>query len=177
MNGYPCKVGYEINASDFYSSKLGQVHAPNTIFGIALTPGDVVAIPGLNTQGIFVLRIDMAPGGITPPHTHPRATEVIFVLDGTLDAAFITTANQYVSKSLKKGDVYVFPRGLIHFQINTGPNLASFFTSFNSQNPGVQIIPTSLFASKPPLPNVVLSKSFRITPEEVRKVKASFPRL
>jgi len=34
---------------------------------------------------VSLSRIDYAPGGLNPPHTHPRATELVFVLYGTLD--------------------------------------------------------------------------------------------
>ncbi|WZZ19648.1 hypothetical protein YC2023_112737 [Brassica napus] len=32
-------------------------------------------IPGLNTLSVSLARIDYAPGGLNPPHTHPRTTE------------------------------------------------------------------------------------------------------
>ncbi|KAJ1394400.1 RmlC-like cupin domain superfamily [Sesbania bispinosa] len=58
--------------------------------------------------------------GINPPHTHfhlyPRATEILTVLDGTLEVGFITSnpENCHFRKVLQKGDVFVFPIGLIH---------------------------------------------------------------
>ncbi|GLT55214.1 hypothetical protein SLA2020_283570 [Shorea laevis] len=39
---------------------------------------------GLNTLGISLARIDFAPYGLNPPHIHPRATEILVVLEGTL---------------------------------------------------------------------------------------------
>ncbi|XP_048596561.1 germin-like protein subfamily 2 member 2 [Brassica napus] len=44
-------------------------------------------IPGLNTLSVSLARIDYAPGGLNPPHTHPRTTE------GELEVGFITTKN------------------------------------------------------------------------------------
>ncbi|XWS57832.1 hypothetical protein CRYUN_Cryun09bG0207600 [Craigia yunnanensis] len=37
-----------------------------------------------NTIGISLARIDYAPYGLNPPHTHPRAAEILVVLGGTL---------------------------------------------------------------------------------------------
>ncbi|CAB4269043.1 unnamed protein product [Prunus armeniaca] len=33
---------------------------------------------GLNTLGISLTRIDFAPNGLNPPHTHPRASEFLW---------------------------------------------------------------------------------------------------
>ncbi len=83
---------------------------------------NVDQIPGLNTLGISLVRIDYAPYGQNPPHTHPRATEILVVLEGTLYVGFVTSniENHLFTKVLNKGDVFVFPVGLIHFQFNVG---------------------------------------------------------
>ncbi|XVF30880.1 hypothetical protein REPUB_Repub16aG0096000 [Reevesia pubescens] len=54
--------------------------------GSKVTPVNVEQIPGLNTLDISLARIDYAPYGLNPPHTHtqPRATEILVVLEGTL---------------------------------------------------------------------------------------------
>ncbi|KAL9660489.1 hypothetical protein QQ045_025304 [Rhodiola kirilowii] len=119
-------------------------------------------------------RIDYAAGGLNPPHTHPRATEIVFVLEGTLDVGFITTANLLFSKSLKKGDVFVFPKGLVHFQKNNGKGPASVIAAFNSQLPGTQSLGATLFAATPAVPDDVLTKAFQIGTKEVKKIKDRF---
>lgn len=135
------------------------------------TGANVEKIPGLNTLGVSLARIDYAPGGLNPPHTHPRGTEIIFVLDGELDVGFITTSNKFISKSVKKGDVFVFPRGLVHFQKNNGDKPASVIAGFNSQLPGTQSIAATLFTSTPAVPDNVLTKTFQIGTKEVDKIK------
>ena len=70
-----------------------------------------------------MVRIDFEPYDINPPHTHPRATEILTVLEGKLGVGFVTSnadGNRLIYRVLKKGDVFVFPIGLIHFQINIG---------------------------------------------------------
>ena len=136
-----------------------------------VTGANVEKIPGLNTLGVSLSRIDYLPGGLNPPHTHPRATEITFVLDGELDVGFITTANKLISKSIKKGDIFVFPKDLVHFQKNNGGNPASVISGFNSQLPGTQSVAATLFTSTPAVPDNVLTKAFQIDTEEVNKIK------
>lgn len=137
-----------------------------------VTPANVEKYPGLNTLGVSAARIDFAPGGLNPPHTHPRATEIIFVLYGELDVAFITTANVLVPKTIKPGELFVFPKGLVHFQKNNGYVPAAVISAFNSQLPGTQAIAATLFTATPTVPDNVLSKAFQIDTEEVEMIKA-----
>uniref|UniRef100_A0A7N0U7W2 Germin-like protein n=1 Tax=Kalanchoe fedtschenkoi TaxID=63787 RepID=A0A7N0U7W2_KALFE len=172
LNGFPCKSN--ISSDDFFSSILASRGPTNNTFGSLVTGANVQKIPGLNTLGVSLSRIDYAPGGLNPPHTHPRATEVVFVLEGELDVGFITTANSLYAKSLKKGDIFVFPRGLVHFQKNNGKAPASVIAAFNSQLPGTQSLATTLFAATPAVPDNVLTKAFQIGTKEVQKIKGRF---
>ncbi|KAJ4721152.1 Germin-like protein 1 [Melia azedarach] len=107
--------------------------------GSNVTTVNVEQIPGLNTLGISAVRIDYAPYGQNPPHIHPRATEILTVLEGTLYVGFVTSNqlnNTLIAKVLKKGDVFVFPVGLIHFQFNIGKTNAVAIAALSSQNPG-----------------------------------------
>ncbi|KAL7241889.1 hypothetical protein ACSBR1_014463 [Camellia fascicularis] len=54
-----------------------------------------------------MVRIDYAPKGIDPPHTHPRATEILTILEGSLEIGFVTSNpdNRLISKILQKSDV------------------------------------------------------------------------
>lgn len=172
VNGFTCKDEAKVNATDFFSSVLAKPGSTNNTFGSVVTAANVQKIPGLNTLGVSLSRIDYAPGGLNPPHTHPRATEIVFVLQGHLDVGFITTSNVLISKTIKKGEVFVFPKGLVHFQKNNGKVPAAVIAAFNSQLPGTQSIPTTLFAAKPPVPDHVLTKAFQVGTKEVEKIKS-----
>ncbi|MBA0876799.1 hypothetical protein Goshw_007997 [Gossypium schwendimanii] len=171
VNGFPCKDEANVTEADFFYSGLANPGVINNSVGSVATVANVEKISGLNTLGVSLARIDYAPGGLNPPHTHPRATEIIFVLDGELDVGFITTSNKFISKSVKKGDVFVFPRGLVHFQKNNGDKSASVIAGFNSQLPGTQSIAATLFTSTPAVPDNVLTKTFQIGTKEVDKIK------
>ncbi|KAK3228987.1 hypothetical protein Dsin_000868 [Dipteronia sinensis] len=172
INGFPCKSN--ISEVDFFSDILSKPGATNNTFGSLVTGANVQKVPGLNTLGVSLSRIDYAPGGINPPHTHPRATEVVFVLEGELDVGFITTANVLITKSIKKGDMFIFPKGLVHFQKNNGKWPAAVIAAFNSQLPGTQSIGATLFAASPPVPDNVLTMAFQIGTKEVQKIKSRF---
>ncbi|XP_058191188.1 germin-like protein 5-1 [Rhododendron vialii] len=170
LNGFACKPTF--NASDFFFAGLANPGLTNNLMGSNVTAANVMQIPGLNTLGVSMARIDYAPGGLNPPHTHPRGTEVIFVLYGELDVGFITTANVLVSKSITQGEIFTFPKGLVHFQINNGKVPAAVIAAFNSQLPGVQVIAPTLFTATPPVPDHVLTTAFQIGTKEVEKIKS-----
>jgi quercetin dioxygenase-like cupin family protein len=172
VNGFPCKPATNVTAADFSSKILATPGATNNTFGSLVTAANVQKIPGLNTLGVSLARIDFAPGGINPPHTHPRATEIVFVLEGQLDVGFITTTNVLIEKTIVKGETFVFPKGLVHFQKNNGYEAASVISAFNSQLQGTVNVPLTLFAATPPVADNVLAQSFQIGTKEVQKIKA-----
>ncbi|XP_059071005.1 putative germin-like protein 2-3 [Cryptomeria japonica] len=84
VNGFVCKDPKDVSAEDFFFRGLGQAGNTDNAVGSNVTMANVMQIPGLNTFGISLVRIDYAVGGINPPHTHPRATEVLVLLEGQL---------------------------------------------------------------------------------------------
>ncbi|KAH7849056.1 hypothetical protein Vadar_027814 [Vaccinium darrowii] len=170
MNGFACLPSF--TASDFFFGGLAKPGLTNNSLGSAVTPANVMQIPGLNTLGVSMARIDFAPGGLNPPHTHPRASEILFLLSGQLDVGFITTANVLVTMTIYEGQIFTFPKGLVHFQQNNGNVPAVAISGLNSQNPGVQVIAKSLFAATPPVSDNVLAVAFQIDTQEVDEIKS-----
>ncbi|XP_021833320.1 germin-like protein subfamily 1 member 7 [Prunus avium] len=145
--------------------------------GSTVTPASVDQIAGLNTLGISLARIDFGPNGLNPPHTHPRGTEILVVLEGTLYVGFVTSngdGNHLFTKVLNKGDVFVFPIGLIHFQLNVGHVNAVALAALSSQNPGVITIANAVFGSKPPINPDVLAKAFQVDNKVVNYLQKQF---
>lgn len=171
VNGYACKEEANVTAEDFFYAGLAKASVINNTIGSLVTAANVEKIPGLNTLGLSFSRIDFKAGGLNPPHIHPRATETVFVLEGTLDVGFITTANKLITKTVKEGEVFVFPKGLVHFQKNNGENPASVISAFDSQLPGTFSIASALFSSTPTVPDDVLTKAFQIGTQDIDKIK------
>ncbi|VVB07387.1 unnamed protein product [Arabis nemorensis] len=172
INGFPCKSG--VSASDFFFSGLGGPLNTSNSNGVTVAPANVLTFPGLNTLGIAMNNVEFAPGGVNPPHSHPRATEAGVVIEGSVYVGFLTTNNTLFSKVINAGEMFVVPRGLVHFQWNVGKVKARLITAFNSQLPGAAVLPITLFGSFPEIPNAVLTKAFRTDDATVDKLKFNF---
>ncbi|XP_074557263.1 putative germin-like protein 2-1 [Curcuma longa] len=179
VNGFPCKNMNDVKAEDFFFGGLDRPGDTNNYLRSNVTPVNVNQIPGLNTLGISLVRIDYGPNGLNPPHTHPRATEILAVLEGELYVGFVTSnlnggGNRLFTKILRKGDVFVFPQGLIHFQFNIGKTNVIAFAGLSSQNPGVITIANAVFGSKPPISDDVLAKAFQVGKNLIDWLQAQF---
>ncbi|KAE8663178.1 Germin-like protein subfamily 1 member 7 [Hibiscus syriacus] len=174
VNGKFCKDPTLATPEDFFLSGFNNPRDPLNQVGSVVTLANDEQIPGLNTLGISIARIDYsALGGQHPPHIHSRATEILVVLEGTLRVGFVTSSpdNRLFTKELNPGDVFVFPAGLIHFQENIGSSCAVALAAFNSQNPGDIAISDAVFGSDPPIDPDVLAKAFRMDKNVVHQMQ------
>ncbi|KAK1371500.1 hypothetical protein POM88_037592 [Heracleum sosnowskyi] len=176
LNGLACKNPSMVQASDFSFSGLHIAGNTSNAVGSRVTPVAATQIPGLNTLGISLVRIDYAPWGINPPHTHPRATEILTVMEGSLEVGFITSNpdNRLISKILNKGDVFVFPIGLVHYQRNVGNGYAMAIAGLSSQNPGVITMANAVFGSKPDISTDILVKAFQVDKSVIVNTQSKF---
>ncbi|KAH7519029.1 hypothetical protein ACOSP7_014631 [Xanthoceras sorbifolium] len=177
VNGKFCKDPNHATPDDFFFTGLNIPRDTNNQVGSNVTLLNVDQIPGLNTIGISLARIDYAPnGGENPPHTHPRASEILFVQEGTLYVGFVTSNpnNTLFSKILYPGDVFVFPIGMIHFQVNIAKTAAVAFAGLSSQNPGVITIANAVFGSTPPINPYALARAFQLDVDVVEDLQARF---
>ncbi|XP_062087810.1 germin-like protein subfamily 3 member 1 [Humulus lupulus] len=167
--GYPCKNPAHVTAEDFVFDGLKMSGNTTNIISAAVTPAFVAQFPGLNGLGLSMARLDLAPKGVIPFHTHPGASEILVVLRGAITAGFVSSANSVYVKTLRKGEVMVFPQGLLHFQLNTGKSHANAFVSFNSPNPGLQILDFALFANN--LPSSLVGATTFLDLAQIKKLK------
>ncbi|XP_059432973.1 auxin-binding protein ABP19a-like [Corylus avellana] len=171
--GYACKKAANVTVDDFVFSGLGvAANTTGTFNKAAVTPAFVAQFPGLNGLGLSFARLDMEPGGVVPIHTHPGASEAILVLEGKIIAGFVSSANTVYYKTLKKGDVMIFPQGLLHFQVNAGATPVQVFVSFSSANPGLQILDLSLFSND--FPSELIAATAFLDIPQIKKLKAFF---
>ncbi|VAH36597.1 unnamed protein product [Triticum turgidum subsp. durum] len=179
VNGFVCKNMKMVTANDFFLpglNKPGKLNAQ----GSAVTPVTVKQLAGLNTLGISLARIDFGPnGGQNPPHTHPRGSEILTVIMGQLLVGFVTSnqadgKNLLFTKQLVEGDVFVFPQGLIHFQVNNGKVPAVAIAALSSQDAGVITIANAVFGSTPPISDLILAKAFMTEKDTVDWIQAKF---
>nr|ACA03785.1 putative auxin-binding protein 2 [Prunus salicina] len=167
--GYSCKKPAKVTVNDFVYSGLGIAGNTTNIIKAAVTPAFAAQFPGVNGLGISLARLDLAPGGVIPFHTHPGASEVLLVVQGTIIAGFVASDNTPYLKTLKKGDIMVFPQGLLHFQVNGGGTPALAFPSFSSPSPGLQILDFALF--KNDLATELIAQTTFLDAAQIKKLK------
>ncbi|XP_076957324.1 germin-like protein subfamily 3 member 2 [Bidens hawaiensis] len=167
---HQCKNSSSLTVEDFVFS--GIKHPGKFTNKFSGVPVSVTAFPALNTLGMSLVRADFEVGGINVPHYHPRATEVAYVLEGKVYSGFVDTQNKVFAKVIEKGEVMVFPRGVLHFQMNVGDARATVIGSFDSQNPGSVKLPVALFGSG--IKDELLEKAFGLKSKDVSKLKKRF---
>ncbi|KAI7758068.1 hypothetical protein M8C21_017374 [Ambrosia artemisiifolia] len=167
---HQCKNSSSLTVDDFIFS--GIKHPGNFTNKFSGVPVSAAVFPALNTLGMSLVRADFEVGGINVPHYHPRATEVAYVLEGKVYSGFVDTNNKVFARVIEKGDVMVFPRGVLHFQMNVGDSPAAILGSFDSQNPGSVKLPVALFGSG--INEELLEKAFGLKSKEISKLKKRF---
>ncbi|KAM5585056.1 germin-like protein 9-3 [Rosa sericea] len=127
--------------------------------------------PALNGQSVSYAVLEFPAGTTNPPHTHPRSAELLFLVEGALEVGFVDTKNNLFTQTLQTGDLFVFPKGLVHYQYNADsqyPALA--ISAFGSASAGTVSIPTTLFATN--IDDNVLALSFKTDVATIQKLKA-----
>ncbi|XP_021902948.1 germin-like protein subfamily 3 member 1 [Carica papaya] len=168
--GFQCIRPIHVKASDFVFSGLNMAGNTTNIINAAVTPAFVAQFPGLNGLGLSTARLDLTVGGVIPMHTHPAASEILYVVEGSIKAGFVSSANTPYIETLKEGDVMVFPQGLLHFQLNAGKSKALAIVTFNNPDPGLQILDFALFGNN--LPSSLVEMTTFLDDAQVKKLKA-----
>ncbi|KAL3654190.1 hypothetical protein CASFOL_003871 [Castilleja foliolosa] len=119
---HPCKDPKFVTSDDFYYTGLDQPNNITNAFYAGFKLIGVEEVPGLNTLGLNMARLDLGPNGLFPLHVHERASELHIVIKGKLEVGFISPKHgyKYYSKILGVGDMFVVPPGLVHVQRNPG---------------------------------------------------------
>lgn len=133
-------------------------------------PLSVAELPPLEDLGVSSILFRIEPCGINLPHVHPRATELFHVLEGSFQTAFIEENNgRVLLNNLTKGQVTVFPQGLIHFEQNLGCEEAVFLSAFSHEDPGVLTLSNRLFD----LPIQALTSTFNQNGDVINAIKSN----
>lgn len=175
FNGIPCINPNLATVDHFKTSALSLPgNTKSNRFGFSVTVTNPQNLPGINTLGLTLARIDLDPRGLVPLHSHPRASEVTICLIGQMVVGFVDTSNRVFTKKIGPGESFVFPKGLLHFMYNEDFKKSAVAVSgLNSQNPGAQLLALAVFTSKPEIPEEVLKKSFQISECEIAHIRKS----
>ncbi|GFZ11234.1 germin-like protein 5 [Actinidia rufa] len=127
--------------------------------------------PSLNGQSVSYVVLQYLANSTNPPHTHPRSAELLFLLGGSLEVGFVNTTNKLFTQTLQAGDLFVFPKGLVHYQFNgDAKKFAIAVSAFGSANAGTVSIPGAVFNTS--INDGILAKSFKTDVATIQKIKA-----
>jgi quercetin dioxygenase-like cupin family protein len=156
------------SAEDFAFRKIENAKP----FGKGMAAPSMAVIPGLSGLGLAAVLFEFGPESQIDPHTHPRATEVFMLLSGCVDVGFVDTNNNLFDTTLQTGDIFVFPKGTLHWQTNKGEGTATGYSVLSSENPGTLLVFKALFtASMTGIPDNVLATALNTDKSEVDHLK------
>jgi hypothetical protein len=85
--------------------------------------------------------------------------------------ALLTQLTSFLLSYLNLGDMFVFSKGLVHYQYNNDPhNLAVAVSAFGSASAGTVLIPSTLFITG--IDSGILAKAFKTDVGTIEKLKA-----
>ncbi|KAL2511077.1 Germin-like protein subfamily 2 member 4 [Abeliophyllum distichum] len=127
--------------------------------------------PALNGQSVSYAVLLYPAGSVNPVHTHPRSAELLFLAEGALEVGFVDTTNKLFTQTLQSGDLFVFPKGLVHFQYNADAKVPALaISAFGSANAGTVSLPNTLFNTS--IDDNVLALSLKTDVATIQKLKA-----
>lgn len=139
-----------------------------------VTKASQAEFPALIGQSVSlaVLQYEPSPTGINPPHIHPRSAEFLLVIQGSLNVGLVDSTNKLYTQTLYAGDAFIFPKGLVHFQVNGDSKYPAVAVSaFGSANPGTVSLPKNLFGSG--IANWVLAQSLKTNVNTIIKLASA----
>ncbi|OMO52313.1 Germin [Corchorus olitorius] len=170
INGFPCKNPSNIIAADFKTSGLNHAGDTDNFLHSSMNIITASDFAGLNTLGLSIARTDLDVDGVIMPHSHPRASEMFFLSKGIVLAGFLDTNNTLFQSIIKGGDVFLFPRGLLHFCLNSGYEPAVGYSVMNSQNPGAVSIGGAMFETDSELRDKIARQLISIPASELKHI-------
>ncbi|CAJ1956162.1 unnamed protein product [Sphenostylis stenocarpa] len=149
------------------------IFSPTTLSAFRILKASKAEFPALDGQSVSYAVLEFPSGSINPPHTHPRSAELLFTIQGSLQVGFVDTTNKLFTQTLQTGDMFVFPKGLVHFQHNVDPKKpAVAISAFGSASAGTVSIPNTLFNTT--IDDNVLALAFRTDVATIQTLKKGF---
>ncbi|KAL3690197.1 hypothetical protein R1sor_016506 [Riccia sorocarpa] len=113
----PPPPGTKLDGTFFTSPLLRNINVDKGAFA-NVTPVNVINFPALSGLGVSNALLVYPPGSVNVPHTHPRGTETLFIIEGTLEInKSKKTVRAYAAFSSTNPGLVSLPRTL--FGVNT----------------------------------------------------------
>lgn len=142
--------------------------------------------PILVDQGISTAVAVLNPCSMNSPHTHPRATEWLTVVDGQVQTGFMLENNflpnaktgaltTQISSNLTAFQATIFPMGSIHFQFNPTCEPATFIATLNHADPGTSQVAQNFFFLDDNIVNITLGEINNINAQNIDQFRNTLP--
>lgn len=113
-------------------------------------------------KGLAVQALDLEPGGIREPHTHPNANQLDYCIAGKGLVGIVGPEGETHYLELGPGDISFVPQGFLHWIENKGDEPLQFLVVLSHEDP--QTIEISEMIAG--VPNETLGKMYGV-PETV----------
>ncbi|XP_059068407.1 germin-like protein 9-3 [Cryptomeria japonica] len=91
-------------------------------------------------------------------------------VNGDATIPVVDNTGKLFTQTLISGDLFVFPKGLLHYQLNTDVAFEALaISAFGSANAGTMSVPSTLFTIG--IPEDVLAKSFKTNTQTIKLLK------
>jgi oxalate decarboxylase/phosphoglucose isomerase-like protein (cupin superfamily) len=160
------------NEADFIFN-LAQSEPAQQSNGGSVRVANLINLPALSCEGVSHVLLNIDPCGLNAPHIHPRAAEIVYVIDGDdFEIGFVEeNGGRAITNRISTGFTTFIPRGLIHYGLNLSCKNTTIIGSFNSEDPGVISVAKQTLM----FPNFVLSGTFGISESEIDKLRNGLP--
>ncbi|XP_061374063.1 germin-like protein 9-3 [Gastrolobium bilobum] len=174
LTDFVAPIGFPVDANFFTYTGFRVVIGQNTpLLEFKVLKASMIEFPALIGQSVSYAVLQFPAGSINPPHTHPRSAELLFVAQGTLQVGFVDTTNKLFTQILETGDLFIFPKGLVHFQQNVHPKIPALaISAFGSANAGTISLPNTLFNTT--IDDTVLALAFKTNVSIIETLKKGF---
>lgn len=125
----------------------------------------------------------LEPCGINTPHIHPRAAEILVLVEGSNlkfgtileDGLVMSLEDQEVASSLGKFQATAFPQGSLHYQFNDSCEKAVVVAVLNSGNPGTNRIAQNFLSLNKSVLNATLGFPSSINGKSIEELRNTLP--
>ncbi|KAF8021807.1 hypothetical protein BT93_G2061 [Corymbia citriodora subsp. variegata] len=163
-----------INGSFFTYTGMRSLMGSNPPTAFNVTKATVKEFPALDGQSVSYAVLEFPAGSVNPPHTHPRGSELLFLAYGSLQVGLVDTNNTLYTQTLQTGDMFIFPKGLVHFQYNANQTgFAVAVSAFGSASAGTVSVPVTVFGTG--IDDQILAESFKTNVSTIQGLKNAFP--
>ncbi|KAI0921076.1 hypothetical protein AcW2_006165 [Taiwanofungus camphoratus] len=133
----------------------------------------VADFPALLGNGLAIAVGFLGPCGMNTPHTHPRAAEFLYQVNGSIQSGMLTeTGSRFILNNVTAGHGMILPKGSVHFQFNDNCEPAQFVSALSSDDPGTLLVAQGYFGMPPA---IVAASLGQIGVEEVASLAAKIP--